>query len=76
MHGVANIFHVFLCLLGVVCCEECRGDRGELTHFSLKTIFCQNGTCLLNCVGICLCSMLYRMLVNNLKTPKTITVFT
>ena len=31
---------------------ECRGDRGELTHFSLKTIFCQNGTSLLNYVGI------------------------
>ena len=29
-----------------------RGDRGELTHFSLKTIFCQNGTSLLNYVGM------------------------
>ena len=29
-----------------------RGDRGELTHFSLKTIFCQNGTRLLNYVGM------------------------
>ena len=30
----------------------CRGDRGELTHFSLKTICCQNGTSLLNYVGM------------------------
>ena len=29
-----------------------RGDRGELTHFSLKTIVCQNGTSLLNYVGM------------------------
>ena len=29
-----------------------RGDRGELTHFSLKTIVYQNGTSLLNYVGM------------------------
>ena len=29
-----------------------RGDLGELTHFSLKTIVCQNGTSLLNYVGM------------------------
>ena len=29
-----------------------RGDRGELTHFSLKTIFCQHCTSLLNDVGM------------------------
>ena len=29
-----------------------RGDRGDLTHFSLKTIVCQNGTNLLNYVGM------------------------
>ena len=29
-----------------------RGDRGELTQFSLKPMFCQNGTSLLNYVGM------------------------
>ena len=43
----------------IICCLHImsrtaitRGDRGELTHFSLKTIFCQNGTSLLNYVGM------------------------
>ena len=38
------------CSAGMIQCS--RGDRGELTHFSLKTIFCQNGTSLLNYVGM------------------------
>ena len=32
--------------------SDSRGDRGELTQFSLKTMFCENGTSLLNYVGM------------------------
>ena len=50
------------------------GDLGELTHFSLKTIFCQNGTSLLNYIGMLVFHAISH--VTYLKTPKTITVFT
>ena len=54
---------------------SCRGDRGELTQFYLKSFFAKMVQ-VYSIMLVCLCSMLYCMLVNNLKTPKTIRVFT
>ena len=51
----------------IIYCDECK------THPTLLAVMV---TILNHDQLICLCSMLYRMLVNNLKTPKTITVFT
>ena len=47
MHSHIYAYILLRCLV-----MSCRGDRGELTQFSLKIIFCQNGTSLLNYVGM------------------------